>query len=304
MEGCIDCNNKCLEELSDQCILYSGPDYTFLNIESGEYYNTVIVELIEKLEELYEGPSNLSCITDKKDLNSSQAVEEIVNKICTLNSSDITYDGEKYCIGDDTISSSAILMLGTKFRYSVSVSDTGSNVSYDLSDIERSLPKNYRLSRVNAVISGKPKNGRSIIADTSNVFTGVKVDNSRFPVNIDVDVRVSGPNGDVRLSKSITIPSPKTDEYFSELIVKDFGANSQQDFTVSKFNELLALQVCDNKTRIDQLLNLDIKGCDGLDYGGNDLKTIIATQGAVICSLLNRVQALENTSNQNCIEGC
>lgn len=301
---CVDCKNNCIEVYSDKCVQYNGQDIPFLNIKSGEFYDSIVLKLINKLQEELESPVDLSCISDKEDLSLSESLSLIVNKICMLTSEDITYNGDYYCIGSDSISSGAVLMIGNSFTYSISESEVGSNVSYDLSDIVRSVPDGFRVSRVNAVISGTPKSGRSIIADSNNTFMGINVSNDRFPVNLDLDVRVTTPNGDVKLSRSISIPTPKTGSYSAEMSVRDFGTTRTEGFTVSDFNELIALQVCDNKTRLDQLDNLDIQGCSYLSYGNNDIKSILATNSAVLCQLIDRVTALENSSSQPCIEGC
>lgn len=302
--GCENCGNNCIETFSDKCVKYTGEDYAFLNIVNGEYYDSIVVKLLDKLKSSLNNPVDLSCITDKSDLDLEESLLVIVDKICALTSSDITYDGERYCIGSDTISSGAVLMLGNKFKYSVSQSDSGSNISYDLSDIERSVPKDFRVSKVSAVISGTPKNGRSIIADSSKSFMGVNVSNDRFPVNLDLDVRVSTPNGDVKLTRTVSIGSPKTGEFTGEMVVRDFGSTKTSGYTIKDFNQAVALQVCDNKTRLDQLQDIGVSGCTGLEYSNTDLKSIISTQGAAICQLLERVSVLESQSGTPCIEGC
>lgn len=300
---CIDCNNNCLEEYPEMCVLYTGPDYDFLNIKNGNYYNKVIIQLLNKLEEIYVNPADLKTLSSKEDLNLNESLQAIIDKILILNSGDISYNGDFYCIGNDSISSSSILLLGNKLKYSISVANEGSSISYDLIDLESSLPKNFRLSRVSAVISGKPSKGKSILADSSRTSMGIKVSNDRFPVNIDIDARVLTPTGEVRLSGSVSIPTPKAGEFVSELSVRDFGTSSLKSYSLTTFNESVAMQVCNNKTRLDQLENINIASCEYINYGSKDLKSVISSQHAAICDLYQIIKNLE-TTGKICIEGC
>ena len=49
---CIDCKNNCLETYSDKCVLYTGPDYPLLGIENGEYYDKVVLDMLDSIKGL------------------------------------------------------------------------------------------------------------------------------------------------------------------------------------------------------------------------------------------------------------
>lgn len=300
---CIDCNNNCLEEYSDKCVLYTGKDYDFLGVKNGEYYDKIIIDLIDKFEEAYVEPVDLEGITEKSNLNLNESLQAIVDKILALTSGDISYKGEAYCIGDSTLSGSSIMLIGSQFNYSVSPSSLNSSVFYDLTGLDSNLPTDYRLGRVSVVLSGQPKNGRTIITDSSKKSMGLTVDNDRFPLTLDVDLRVVSPNGDIKMTGTFSIPSKQAKSYVGELAVRDFTSSSSKVYKLKDFNEAVAAQVCSNKSKIDGLFNINLQGCSGLEYGGTDIKSILSAHQSAICSLLDRIETLENSSSNPCPDG-
>lgn len=299
---CTNCKNNCLEEHADKCIQYTGPDFDRFSIKNGEYYDKIIVDLLNDLQSFVDQTIDLSCIYSGQCDNCEphvkvpKAVELIIDKLCTLTDEDIKYTGDRYCIGDSSISSGAVFMLGKNFNYGLKPTVNGSSVSYDLTDIVKSLPSDYRVGRINTVISGKPKRGKSIILDSDKSFVGATIANDRFPINIDIDMRVNTPSGDVKLMKSLNIPAPVEGNYIAEMNVKDFGTEVAETFTLKSFLQMTAAQVCSNKTELDSLKNIDLPGCDTISYTSGDFRDILAQQSAVLCDLANRLSALESLS--------
>ena len=307
---CKDCKNNCLEESVDKCILYTGPDFVKFGIKKGEYYDKVIVDLLTELQRICDETVDLSCLyTGKCDTCEPQvkipkAVQVIIDKICSLNSSEIKYTGDRYCIGDSSISAGAVRLLGKTFRYDVQPAAIGTAVSYDLTDIISSLPSNYRIGRINTVISGKPKNGKSIILDSDKSTIGANIDNDRFPINLDIDFRVATPSGDVKLVKRLSIPTPLSGSYSASMNVQDFGTEAQEEYSLESFLEGMAGQACANKTELDSLKNIDLPGCEEIQYTSKDIRDIIAQHNSILCSILDRLNSLENVSYSSCSTGC
>lgn len=294
--------NGFLEEYSDKQVLYSGRDFDMFGIKNGNYYSHVIVQLLNELESHINEEISLSCLyTGKCDsctpnVTVPNAIRIIVDKLCTLTSNDIIYNGDKYCIGDDSISPSAVYLLGKSVKYSVSPASNGTSISYDATDIIRDLPKEYRVDRINATIAGKPKLGKSIILDSNKSYVGATIENDRFPINLDLSIRVSSENGDVRLSKTISIPSPKSGEYYSQLNVQDYGSVSNKAYNLETFLSSVAAQTCANKTELESFRNIDLPGCDGFTFGSRDIKDIIAQFSSLLCEFDNRLKTMENVS--------
>lgn len=46
----MQCRNNCIEEYSDKCVLYTGPDFPSANIKGGQTYDKVVVELLNQLK--------------------------------------------------------------------------------------------------------------------------------------------------------------------------------------------------------------------------------------------------------------
>ena len=296
-----DCNN-CLEEYVDGCVLYTGPDYPRFGIENNKAYSKVIVGLLDTLNEYLEQKVELHCVYTgecdncDREVEIPEAVEHIIDKICTLTSSDIKYTGDLYCLSEDSISKSAVKLLGKTFNYDVQTSSEGSVVTYDLSDTKKDLPNNYRVSRNRVVVSGTSVKGNTIIADTDSSFAGIKVSPDRYPINMDVEVSVKTPEGDVKLVKNVYIPSPSTGSYTPEFGVKDYASNYSEILTVESFLETMARQLCKNNSEIENFKNVVLPACDYIQYSSTDLRDIVAQQHSVLCDVLAQLEGLNNFS--------
>lgn len=297
---CTDCKNNCLETHVDKCLLYTGKDFDKLNIKSQQYYDVVIVNLLEELERICEEKVDLACIYTgdcdncDREVSIPKAVQSIINKLCKLTSSDIEYEGEKYCIGDSSISRGAINLLGKPLKYSVQTSNSGTSISYDLTELTSELDTSYTVGRVNSTISGKNKRGKTLITDSDKQTVGVTVDNDRFPIYVDIDVRVGTSSGDVKLVKRLSIPHPTTGTYTAVMDVKDFGTELGEKFSLESFLEGVTAQVCKNKSELDALKNLDLIGCPNVEYSSTDIKDIISYHSSLICQLYKKIEGLEN----------
>lgn len=295
----INCKD-CLEEYSDHCVMYTGPSFDRFNIKTDEYYDKVIVDLLNELHNYVSKEVSLHCLytgecdTCDSEVEIPKAVEVIIDKLCSLTSSDIKYEGSAYCIGESSISGGAVLLLGKSFSYNIQPVINGTSISYDLNEVGKNLPEGYRLSRVNTIVSGKPKLGKSIILESDKLTVGATVANDRFPVNLDIDIRYNTPTGDVKLVRSINIPSAVSGQHTAELSVQDFGSRDNGVHTLESFVDSVAAQVCANRTALESFNNLDLPGCDYLSYNSKKIHDIISYHSSVLCDILERLEALEN----------
>lgn len=309
MNDCVNCGNGCLEETSDKCTLYTGPDFPKFGIKKGDYLDKVVVDLLNELQKICDTKVELKCLYTgecdncESEVEIPKAVQVIIDKLCTLTSSDVRYEGERYCIGDTSISSGAVFLLGKNFKYSVEPAVNGTAVTYDVTEFTKNLPADYTVGRVTGVVSGKPERGKSIILDSNKSFVGATVSNDRFPVTLDLDVRVKTPSGDVKMVKTVSIPSPQSGTYFSSFNVQDFGAGLEE-YNLESFTQALAAQVCANKTELEGFKNIDLPGCSHIEYNSTDIKDILAKHGAILCDILSRLDTLEEVEYTSCDDGC
>jgi len=295
---CLNCNYTCIDDTPDGCLLYTGPDFPRFNIKSGEYYNKIIVNFLEEINKYVEQKVQLNCLYNDScdEVDIPEAIQIIIDKLCMLTSADIKYTGNKYCIGNKTISGDAVSLLGKHFTYKVEPAITGTSITYDLNEIIKNLPSTHKVGRVNTVISGKPKRGKSIIADTNKPFAGITVENDRFPVNMDVDMRINTPSGDVKMLRTISIPSPMPGSYTAKMNVQDFSTNIAEIWSLESFLEANAAQVCANTVELDSYKNMKLPGCEEIQYVSTDVKDIIAQHSAILCSLIKQLKELNNVS--------
>ena len=307
MSTCLNCG--CMEEHSDKCVIYTGPDFPLVNLKYGERYDAVTVDLANKLVEIISQRADLQClISDTCNTCSPlvpipEAVQVIINKLCTLTSADIAYTGSMYCIGGQSTSSDAVKLLGRGYQFYVEPAETGTSVGFDLTSAVANLPSGYSIGKVKTIVSGRPKNGSTVIADSSQTAAAVRVENDRFPVALDVQIRLSSPNGSIDMTHTQVIPSASSQSAGVPLMVRDY-AQGQALTTQESFNSLIAAQVCATKTAVEQMHNIQISGCDKISYPNTDVKAIVAVQSSELCDLITRVDSLEKVSYRECSDTC
>lgn len=305
--ACENCGDP-FEEYSDKAVVYTGKDFPKFNIKSGQRYDKLIVELLNQLTAICEQNVDINCLyvgdCSSKNVTIPEAVKLIINKLCTLTTKDIKYEGEKYCINNDTISKGGVHLLGRNFNYSVQSVTIGTSIGWDVSDLVNSFPTNYRLAKVNIVVSGKPKAGKTIIIDSNKSTMSVNVDNDRFPLTLDVDLRIATPTGDVKLVKTISIPTPMTGNFNAPLNVKDYGSENEVSSSAESFMEAIARQVCAISTYINNLRGINMNGCVGNNMTDADIIDIIFQYNSIFCDYNNRLSNLETVTYSGCDNAC
>lgn len=307
MNNCLNCG--CIEEHADKCILYTGPDIEAVGIEHGQRYDVLTVQLATTLAEHIERTVELKCLytgtcnTCSEEEQIPEAVQIIIDKLCSLTAADIAYSGQIFCLGNDSISVDAINLLGRGYQYFVEPASTGTSFGYDLTGALTNMPAGYAISKVKATISGKKKGGKTVIADSTQPTAAIRVDNDRFPLTAEFQVRVNSPNGTVDMVHTLVVPSAESQSAGQTFAVKDY-AQSASAVTQDIFNALVAAQSCDNKTAIEQLRNLQLLGCENIQYPNTDIKAIVAVHSAELCDAIERLDDLETVSYRECSDEC
>lgn len=295
-KNCINCGNGCLSDTLDKCVQWTGPDIECVGIESGMYYDEAVTNLANELCSFIEKTVDLKCLYDNTcsscdiEVEIPKAVQIIIDKLCTLSSSDISYDGPLYCIGNNSVSGDAALFLGRSFNYNVNTGGNNTVFTYDLSESCRNLPDSYSLGSSRVVVTGSKLTSSSAIVGRSTSEVGsITIPYNSFPVNVDLEMNLQGENGVISLQKTLSLSTASAGMRYEIFDVKDYTSTSNRVLTQEVFNQLVAAQVCDNKKRLD-LLN-------GLQAEVSSLKALVET-------LCDKVEELETVTINKEIDSC
>lgn len=307
MEGCLDCNKNCLDPKMGYCVQYDGPDIDAVGITHGMWYDSLTVQLANTLVDYINQRVDLGCLFDNSCGNCDRlslipdAVQIIIGKLCSFTAANITYSGGLFCLGGGSISADGVKLLGKGFSYYSSQIGNTSSLGINLLKATEELPAGHSVSKYRVVVSGNKKKGKTLIVDTNEPTSSFTVDNDRYPIVADVNIRINTPSGDVDLNQVIAISNPFSGEKQSSLVVRDFSRSKAAGIDQHSFNELAASQICQNKTEIDQLKNMEIEGCDAIKYPSKDVKAIIGVQSTALCNHEDRIKDLEVVSYKECV---
>lgn len=170
--------------LNTDDIIYTGTDYPSLGIKNGM-----------KL-------SKVSEIISKK-LNSLDGVVGAVERIQDTVEDMYNYKGNTYNI-DRGISLESARLTGAYITYKVDNTKARNTFEYDLRTID--IPSDMTFYSSEVTLSGKSRRGNSIIFESNDRFRKVDVELDRYPLFIDVSVRIMTNEGEVRLvgTKQVT----------------------------------------------------------------------------------------------------
>lgn len=301
-----NCDNGCLDPTSDKCVI-STIEIPFLGIKKGESYDKAFMALAESLADVLEANVELQCLYDDTCegavVNVPTAVKVIINKLCNFSAEDVDYTGPTYCIGEGSTSGEAFKMVGRSFKYSISTNPVGSSLEYDLNDALKDLPEDYAVGSTRVTVSGTPKRGKSVINTSKNRVASIPVENDRYPLNMAVDLNVLTPNGTVTLSKNLSIPSPLSKSYNALFDVRDFTSPDNSKINQSKFNDLLASELCSLNSYLTSLRSFEIADSGSFNPGGPGIESAVGALAGAIQGLYNKIESLEKQM-ETCCQCC
>ena len=304
-QNCPDCNSACLQKIPDACVIWVGEDIPSLGIKKGDYYNDAIVSFASKFVEISEGLIDVSSTNDGTCDNCSdklplfQAVQRMSNKLASIKTSDITLDGNTTGLTDDNISFDAGKLLNRSVSYFVNTESVGSSVGFDVNDAISNLPSGYQFVSSNVSISGKKKFGSSVITDSSLPTFSVKVANDRYPLSADVLVRVNTPSGTADLVGMLLIDSPKATNSKMSLNVKDRSKASGETVKLNEFVDIMSSQIRENKSKVDQLSNLDLQGDSNIQFPNTAVNNVLSVLTSKLSKVITDVDDLSNVNYDN-----
>lgn len=202
----------------DSTLYWSGDAIPALGITKGMSMDVAMAKIANAFVEYKSFKTEVKPSAGCKDcetfVDRDKAISAALNKIENLTTADIKHDSVVQNPG--RLSGNAAKYIGTTFGYTVTAGTTGSNIAVNLS----SLTGEQFSSRV--VVSGKSTNGKNIFMDTPEKVSSVSVENSMYPITIDVVVRVDTPGGIVDLTKTKTLYNPaETGDFMEAYDVKD-----------------------------------------------------------------------------------
>lgn len=301
----LSCNKPCLSTTSDRCVIYDGKDLACCGIKNGETYDVVTVKLADTLCAFIDTRVDLSCLLDGTCGNCNptpqipEAVQAIINYLCKLDSDSIKFEGDLDCLFSN---SGSAKLLGKAIKYNVNSAGSKSNFSFDISDINSNLPTGYSVGNVTTKVSGTPKNGRSVLLDTDKTVGSTTLSYDRYPLKIETNVRYTTPNGTVDLVHKGTITTPVEKSFVHNFEVQDLTSTEYSSLT--DVIEAIANQVCSNTNDIDSLKNIEISGCDKIDYNTTNIAQIVAIQASALCDHEDRIEDLEKVNVKDFTDEC
>lgn len=273
--SCLDCDKACLENTPDKCVLYTGPNFTKLGISAGMRLDQVILIFAEILSNLVDLGDCNDC---KNGSNLVQAFQSLEDKVRRIDSRNIEYTGNNAFLRSNFISQAAAPLSGKVGNYKVNTEVDGTVLSYDLSQVVQNLPSGYSLNSSRVQISGKPKNGKTLIADTKKTAQAIKVTPDRYPLNMDVEARYGTPSGEVVLNRQVVIPDASDKDTNFSFNIKDTTANPVS----GDMNEILDTVVAQVNQSSSELDNL--KGIQAGEYKG-DVRGVLEQLAAEVSEL-------------------
>jgi len=294
----------------DSCVVWTAESIKALNIEKGKPYSKNVYELALAVKALIEQRVELHCLFDgcgETTVKIPDGLQALINYVCQLNTDDVVSRSNLYCLGVDSISPTALKLTNKKLKVNTNATSAGGNITYNLSDIVEALPQDYNVSKVEVVGYGKPKNGSSIVFSSQSTTGTLPVPNDRYPLNLDVELTLNGPEGVVKMRQNVSVPSSSTQLNTGVgMDVKDYGGFATEGISLTNFLDVLASQVCENKNAITTLKVFEVGGTPEVQFQSNDRNVVIGTIVANLSEAISRLNKIgsEKLDSVDCSDDC
>lgn len=214
-----------------RCTEYTGLDIPELGISNGEPLEDVIVKL---------GTFVLSLT--------------VASQSDPLNSDNIT--SRSLIRNPSSVCASAITQ--KNFTYSLTSSQTGTTFTWDLRSIINNLPDEYDAATIRVKATGAV--GANLLGDSNKISAGFNLSVDKYPVVIDINVRVTAPCGNIDLTTRIELINPAlTGTYGAVLTASDLNPRSGQLSLTEHLNNLEG-QVSNQGVKLNSIKDVDIDG--------------------------------------------
>ena len=234
---CFDAPDNCLgQEVYTKCVVWTGPDV-----------------------------AGHSCGARLEDVISAISAEKTPQTTPSIGTSDdITVSGN-YKVGSSECS---LRIVNRNFEWSLLVNPSESIFTYDFAKVISDLPADISLGALQVKATGKDKNGSNLVGQASAISGGFAIDQTRYPVTVDVTIRLISTCGNIELVDTILLSSASIGgSYIGAFTVNDL--NPSQNSNASLTTALKELQKEVNACR----LGLDIYTKENSALGNVDIKT-------------------------------
>ncbi len=291
----LTCDTYCLNTQYGQCVQYLGRDFPLIGIKNKEYYDPIIIKLAQFVEDLVKNNVvDIKCLYDDCGSNVVpviEAVRKIVDHICNYESSQLKTDSNLYCLGSNT-NLAASKITNTSCVWSTNLSNNNLLFNYNLSNITNNLPTGAQYLNSNIVINGSSQNGTTRINQSSSLAGMLDVPINRLPATAEIEVRVNTDKGNVSLRQNILLNSATASgPYTTNLNARDINAfNGSTVLSQKQYNEILASNICQLKTLVESLLEVQIDNCETLIYPKKDIISIISVHHTNLCTIIDSLK--------------
>jgi hypothetical protein len=241
---------------------------------------------------------SLGCFTPnggQSIVDPGPAAQKALDKLCNLNTDDISISNVLSCLGAGNSIYSR--MLGTRYaKISMSTLKTGGSISYNLSDITDNLPLGYTVTNIKSeVFAQNPGNVYDSRIASHKQTTGQFILNAdQFPAIMEISMDVGTPGGLVTLTRKVPLSSQKNETFNVVMDIEDRTSTKGFGMTQTEFNELLESAYCNVRNMIDSLRTVAVSGCNDMQHSSQDIRDVVATHDGHICKVYDRLNNIGN----------
>ena len=301
-----------MQNVMDGCVEWTGPSIHCCGITNGEYYDTAIVKLANKLcDHIESSKADLGCLYSGDGsavVPLPAAVQSIISKLCYLTTNDIVNNSSLGCLaqGGNSIYSASIP--NREMKYSVTGLSDGVQFVYDMSEVVSNLPADYTIGDISVKVTGSnyANGGRTLLSQSDKPVGGMRLTPDRFPVTVKAELDVNTPDGTLRMEKYLSVSGVgSSGENRVTMDIDDLTGKNYAGMNQTQVNEVLASATCQNKFSLDALKDMQVAGCEHIEHPSTNIHSVIQIHDGKLCEVLGRLEQIgsEKVSYLDC-DGC
>lgn len=229
------------------------------------------------------------------DITTGDPLDEVLEKIATASASSETAPSSSIS-SDDVMSKSLIRNGGSvcaskvvvrDFTYTLTNTASSTTFSWNLLTLIQSLPADYEVGSVRVQAVGRPNSaGSNLIASSKSPSAGFNIGLDRYPVSVDITLRVAAPCGNIEMNKTIYLSSGvDTGTKRAVLTAEDLSTAGESDVTLTDQLNNLEATVNFLGVKVDSMDKVDVSGAE------MDIKTAVISQQGEIDEINSKLSA-------------
>ena len=257
LDTCINCPPTCLnQEYSTDCG-YIGKAISSKGILKGESLTSVLEKLAEETsQEIVAG-------------------ETVTTDDITTNS--LVRNPSALCASRITV---------RDFEYKLTTAISSSSLSWNVMNIVSNLPPGYEVGTMQVKAVGKNNGTGTTIFNTNKLSAAQTIDLNRYPVTVDLSLRIVTECGNVDMTKQIYLSAPVQSAASRVFMaVNDLMPGDIGDLKLTQQLDILEASTQFNAQRLNELEVVEISGIT------QDLKQVISSHDSAITNLQEVTEA-------------